>query len=147
MEETKFTLETTVVGTADGRETYEVRKKFSTEGKTAILIALYPTVSMLNPMITDTSTMHLLNHVHEMGYNEIRITNIFSTVFGRKPSAKQLHESEENMQYVENLIEESDKTKTDFIVAWGSSLGKNANANGIKVRILQMLLDKGWEKM
>ena len=37
MDEFKFNVETTVIGTADGKETFEVRKQYNVEGKSAII--------------------------------------------------------------------------------------------------------------
>ena len=95
MGEYSYTMTTSIVGTDDGRETYEISRTFDVEGKSAVLIALYPTVSLLNPIKMDSSTMYLLNHTHKLGYNDIRIVNLFSKVFERKPSLKQLRESQD----------------------------------------------------
>lgn len=37
MDEFKFNVEITVIGTADGKETFEVRKQYNVEGKSAII--------------------------------------------------------------------------------------------------------------
>lgn len=37
--------------------------------------------------------------MHELGYNDIRIINLFSKVFERKPSLKQLRESQDNISH------------------------------------------------
>lgn len=37
MDEFKFNVETTVIGTADGKETFEVRMQYNVEGKSAII--------------------------------------------------------------------------------------------------------------
>ena len=37
MDEFKFNVETTVIGTADGKEVFEVRKQYKIEGKSAII--------------------------------------------------------------------------------------------------------------
>lgn len=37
MDEFKFNVETTVIGTADGKEIFEVRKQYNIEGKSAII--------------------------------------------------------------------------------------------------------------
>ena len=99
MGEYSYTMTTSIVGTDDGRETYEIRRTFDVEGKSAVMIALYPTVSLLNPIKMDSSTMYLLNHMHELGYNDIRIVNLFGKVFERKPSLKQLRESQDNISH------------------------------------------------
>ena len=48
MKEYKYSLSTQIMGTEDGKYIYEVRKIFdTTEGKRAVVIALYPTVSLM----------------------------------------------------------------------------------------------------
>ena len=37
MDEFKFNVETTVIGTADGKEVFEVRKQYNIEAKSAII--------------------------------------------------------------------------------------------------------------
>ena len=67
MEEYVYNIETKVIGEADGSKTYEIRKRYDYEGSTAVIIALYPTVSLLNPVVMDNSTLFLLNHAKELG--------------------------------------------------------------------------------
>lgn len=146
MGEYSYTMKTSIVGTDDGRETYEIRRTFDVEGKSAVLIALYPTVSLLNPIKMDSSTMYLLNHMHELGYNDIRIVNLFSKVFERKPSLKQLRESQDNISHIESLLDKVKADSMDIIIAWGSSMKRNKLSNEIKLQILEMIRDKGLEK-
>ncbi len=146
MREYTYTLTTTIVGTEDGRETYEIRKTFDIEGKSAILIALYPTVSLLEPISMDSSTMYLLNHIQQLGYNDIRIVNLFSKVFDRKPSLKQLQENPENIEHIEKLLDGAKRDKMDIIIGWCSSMKRNKTSNDIKTQILQMIRDKRLEK-
>ena len=146
MGEYSYTMTTSIVGTDDGRETYEIRRTFDVEGKSAVLIALYPTVSLLNPIKMDSSTMYLLNHMHELGYNDIRIVNLFSKVFERKPSLKQLRESQDNISHIESLLDKVKADSMDIIIAWGLSMKRNKLSNEIKLQILEMIRDKGLEK-
>lgn len=69
MEECVYNIESTIIGEADGSKTYEVRKKYDFEGRTAVIISLYPTVSLLSPYSMDKSTLFLLNHARELGYS------------------------------------------------------------------------------
>lgn len=146
MEEYVYNIETKVIGEADGSKTYEIRKRYDFEGSTAVVIALYPTVSLLNPVVMDNSTLFLLNHAKELGYNTIRILNIFPNVFKSKPLVKQLRHSDENMSYIEAVLDEEKETGADIIIAWGASLKSNETANVIKGEIIDMIVQKGLEQ-
>ena len=146
MAEYTYNIETTVVGTEDGKYTYEIRKRFDGEGRTAVVIALYPTISLLNPFILDNSTMYLLNHTKELGYNCIRILNLFPNVFRSKPSAKQLRENAENLEYISSVFEEEKEKDTDIIIAWGASLKSNEITNIVRGHIVDMIISKQLEK-
>ncbi len=90
--------------------------------------------------------MYLLNHIQQLGYNDIRIVNLFSKVFDRKPSLKQLQENPENIKHIEKLLDEAKRDKMDIIISWGSSMKRNKTSNDIKTQILQMIRDKRLEK-
>lgn len=146
MEECVYNVETKIIGEADGSKTYEVRKRYDFEGRTAVVIALYPTVSLLNPYVMDNSTLFLLNHAKELGYSIIRIINIYPNVFKSKPLVKQLRYSDENMNYIETVLNEEKDTGADIIVAWGASLKSNETANAIKGEIIDLVVQKGLER-
>lgn len=147
MEEYVYNVETTIVGEVDGSKTYEVRKRYDFEGRTAVVIALYPTVSLLNSYVMDNSTLFLLNHAKELGYSTIRILNIFPNVFKSKPLVKQLRQCDENMTYIESVLDSENEKGTDVIIAWGASLKSNETANNVKGEIVDMIVNKGLEKM
>lgn len=144
MDKLEYSISTEVVGTADGRYTYEVRKRFTGTdvNKTAVVILLYPTVSLLSPYVCDSSTTYLLNRaVKELGYNDLRIVNIYDKVCKGKPSAKQLVESDENMEYLKQVFTEEKDKDTDVILAWGSTLKQNETTKKVKVAVLKVLKD------
>ena len=146
MEECNYNIETTIIGEKDGSKTYEVRKRFDFEGRTSVVIALYPTVSLLNPYIMDNSTLFLLNHARELGYNCIRILNIYPNVFSRKPLSKQLRHSSENMEYIKSVLNSEKENGTDITIAWGTSLKTNDTTNEIKAEVISMILQIGLEQ-
>lgn len=146
MEKCVYNVETTIVGEVDGSRTYEVRKRYNYEGRTAVVIALYPTVSLLNSYVMDNSTLFLLNHAKELGYSTIRILNIFPNVFKSKPLVKQLRQCDENMTYIESVLDGEKGKGTDVIIAWGTSLKSNETVNVIKGEIIDMVVQKGMEK-
>ena len=100
MNKFEYTISTQVIGTKDGRATYEVRKTLNNEnGKRCVIIALYPTVSLIAPCVMDNSTLFLINRANELGYNDFRIVNIYSKVCKGKPSVKQLNKDDDNLAY------------------------------------------------
>lgn len=140
MNKCEYTFSTQVIGTEDGRATYEVRKTLSlSEGKRVVVIGLYPTVSLLSPYIMDYSTLFLTNRAQELGYNDFRIVNIYSKVCKGKLSSKQLVNDDENITYLEKVFEEEKDNDTDIIIAWGSSLKLNETTKNMKIQILKML--------
>ena len=89
MKKIEYSISTQVIGTEDGKATYEVRKTLSIEvGKRAVVIALYPTECLLSAFTMCNSTLFLINRAQELGYNDFRIVNIYSKVCKGKPSSK-----------------------------------------------------------
>lgn len=135
----KIGMSVSVVGTEDGKETYEVRRTWSDEAKKALVLELYPTISTKNPMILDISTMHLLNHSEQMGWGDVRIVNLYPYVFSGKPGVNDLHESVENVEYIRDILTSKDIDEYDIVIAYGSSLSSHACTQHIKRNILLML--------
>lgn len=146
MEECVYNIESTIIGEADGSKTYEVRKKYDFEGRTAVIISLYPTVSLLSPYTMDKSTLFLLNHARELGYSCIRVLNIFPNVFKSKPMTKQLRQCDENIAYIKSVLNDEKDSGADIIIAWGTSLRTNETSNDIKGEIVDMIIELGLEK-
>ncbi len=134
-----ISIDVTVVGTEDGKETYEVRRVWNPEGKKALVLELYPTISTKNPMVMDISTLHLLNHCEELGWGEVRIVNLYPYVFDVKPGVAKLHESVENIEYIRDILTSNDIDEYDIVIAYGSSLSSHACTQHIKRNILLML--------
>jgi hypothetical protein len=44
----RYHLQTEVTGTEDGKHTYEIYREWNPDGKKAVIIELYPTISVLN---------------------------------------------------------------------------------------------------
>lgn len=66
------------VGTDDGKSTYEIRRKWGEEGKKALVIELYPTISVENCGVLDVSTMHLINRSRNFRYIKRSISWLFT---------------------------------------------------------------------
>lgn len=141
----KFTVETEVVCSDDGKETYEIHKKCSTKGKKALVVELYPAISKDRVYHTDLSTMHLTNHMAELGWNEVRIVNLYPDVFGKKPYTEKLKESPSNMGYISDIISSGLKGY-DIVIAWGSSLEGHKCTEKLKASVLNMVKENGLGK-
>lgn len=88
-------VETTIVSSDDGANTYEVKKRLldgkgnPAEGKDAILIGLHPTTNAGEPYKTNVSTNHLVCKMPELGLRSVRILNLFSTGTGFREAASE----------------------------------------------------------
>lgn len=137
METTTFTMTTRVTGT--DTNTYEIQRAWDENGKRALILELYPTITKDTPSVMDLSSLHLHNHASELELGSVSICNLYSTVFTHKPLSGQLSLDEENISYIEGLLEQD---FDEIIIAWGSSLQTNKSTNEAKLRILRMLMEK-----
>ncbi len=139
-------VETTIVSSDDGVNTYEVKKRLldgkgnPAAGKDAILIGLHPTTNAGEPYKTDLSTNHLVCKMPELGLRSVRILNLFSQVqdFGKLP-AKGLEVDEENLRYIESAMKEPGSEGSPVIAAWGNGMASSKAANLTKARISDLL--------
>lgn len=132
------------VGTDDGKSTYEIRRKWGKNGKKALVIELYPTISVENCGMLDVSTMHLINHVNDFGWEEMRIVNLYATVVTKKPNVSELKEN--SLAYIEDILEEEDIDTYDIVIAWGNSMATHKGTINVKADLLSMLEEKGLSK-
>lgn len=142
----KFVMQTELIASDDGMYTYEVRRSWSGEGRKGLVLELYPTLSADRCGAMDLSAMHLLNHVTDFGWGAVRIINLYAFVCKSKPKVSQLHYEEENIAYIEEILESEDIADYDIVIATGSSLGKHSLTNEIKMDIFHMLQEKKLEK-
>lgn len=139
----KINMEIVAIGSDDGISTYEISRKWGKNGKKALVIELYPTITVDKCENMDASTMHLMNHVSDFGWNEVRIVNLYSQVFSEKPSASQLNGNCDNLAYIEEVLEEAGIKDYDIIIAYGSSLVSHKKTINLKIDLLTMLEKKG----
>lgn len=145
MKTEEMTMQIKVVGTENGEETYEVWRKWREDGRKALVVELYPTIGVGYPMVLDVSTMHLLNHANELGFGEMRIVNLYPRVFSKRPTALELEESVENLEYIKDILTCAEIGEYDIVIAWGSGLSTHACTNHIKKKIFQMIQRCGLE--
>ena len=135
----KSVVETEIVCSEDNKHTYEVVKRYKdTIGEKAYIVLLYPTRTADNIWSDDSTLNHLAAHMRELGLNEIRIVNLFSTVVAGKMSAKGLQVAEDNLKYIENIMRNKSFSDYKFIVAWGTSMATSYACQKSKVEIFNM---------
>ena len=139
MKNCKSIVETEIVTSDDGLHTYELIKRLvGCEGESAYLISLYPTRSEENIFANDATTNYLVSHLQELGFNELHIVNLFSKAV---TSQRGLTIDEENMQYIEKLMNSKEFSNSKFVIAWGNSMQNSKAVGESKVRILNMFLN------
>lgn len=143
MSVTNIAMEIEVTGSDDGKETFCVSRKWDKSGRKALVIELYPTITTYAPIHMDKSAAALINHADAFGWGSVKIVNLYSKVFVSKPLVAQLHESPENFQFIEDILDNPEIIHYDIVIAWGSSLSTHAGTNQIKRYILNLLLEKG----
>ena len=140
-------VETEIVASPDGKSTYEVIKRLKgTEGGKAIIVLLYPTRTKDNIFAEDSTLNHLVGHMPELGINELRILNLFSTVVDGKLSASGLKVDVENMAYICSTMTAPSFKDTKFIIAWGTSMATSYACQASKAEVLRQykkVLPKG----
>lgn len=138
-----FCMNISAVGSDDGRSTYEIHRKWADKGKKALVIELYPTLTADKCGSMDVSTMHLMNHVQELGWSEVRIVNLYSRVFSEKPTVSRLSADDNNLSYIEEILEEQDIGGYDIVIAWGNTLISHRQTIQAKTDLLNMIKEKG----
>ena len=141
---TNIDMKISVVGSDDGKETFEVSRIWDSDKKKALVFELYPTITAEQALCVDKSTAALINHADYFGWGMVTICNLYSDVFTSKPLVANLRESPENFQHIEESLDASEKGGYDeIVIAWGSSLATHTGTNVIKQYILNLLLERG----
>lgn len=138
-----FNMNVAVVGADGGMNTYEVHRQWGESGRKALVIELYPTITTDKCHSMDISAMHLLNHAPDFGWDNIRIVNLYSKVFAEKPLVKQLETDNENLSYIEALLEDGWIKDCDIVIAWGNTLLTHKKTINAKIDLLSMIKEKG----
>lgn len=133
-------LKTKIIASSDNTKTYVLTKTIEgLQGGRGVFILLYPTRTTENLHVEDSTNMHLLNHLKELGLSEYIIVNLFSTVTQSKLSTRGLLLDRNNLDYIKNNIFKSLDNATDkVIIAWGNSLQTSKTVNQAKLEILKM---------
>lgn len=140
LKETKSTVVTTIISSEDGKNTYEIRKEIIGEnGRTAVVIMLYPGTSYRDILKCDSTSQAIINHCKELGIYDLRVTNLFSKVCSSRMSTRNIEIDTENIAYIEGIMKEENAKSYDWIIAWGSSMSSSVVANQSKYQILLKL--------
>ena len=143
--EAQYNMKTTVF--SEGNKTFETRHELEgVEGaaNTMIVITERPVLNTDNYTCVDSSWMHIQNHMKELDIGTIRLVNLFATVWHDKPTAKELRYDEENISYIDKLL---DDPADGVIIGWGNGLSSNIEVAKIKLAILKMLKEKKVENV
>lgn len=140
-----YNIQTEIKASDDRKKTFEIRRIWDENGRKAVVIELYPTIAYGEGLKTDLSTMHLLNHVHELGWGEVRILNLYATVFRKRPLQEKLKEDTENVAHIERVLNELATAECDIVICWGKSLENHAVTARIKERLLEWMIEMGME--
>lgn len=141
IEERKGCLNTSIIGIGD--TTYEVIRELggsgTKEGEEVIVIQVYPTLSTKDTYKLDSTTMHLLNKMPELGWKKVHMVNLFSKVEKGKILAGKLKSvDKDNFEYIKALVKRIPECK--FFVCWGNSLTTNEATNKTKKQILEYFI-------
>lgn len=144
LREKESALRTKLTASTDGSITYSIVKTIegATGGK-GIFVLLYPTRNLDNLHVEDSTNVHILNHMQELGLGGYVIVNLFSTVTQTKLSTRGITLDADNLNYIKDKVfKEVDESKDKVIIAWGNSHQTSKVVNQAKLEVLKM-----WTKM
>lgn len=140
MQTAESILKTTIIASDDEVNTYEVRKeRIGEQGKTGIVILLYPSTKASEVFKCDDTTRALVEHMDSFGVSCLRIVNLFSKVCHARMSTRNLTVDTKNLEYIASILSEKNSKDYLYIIAWGSSLSKCVAANATKRKILELI--------
>ena len=137
-------IETEIICSPDNKNTYCITKRLKgVEGETGIIVMLFPTRNADNMNADDSTLNHIVAHLGDFGFDEVKIINLFSKVVNARISARGLEVDSENMKFINDVIlADKDLNKQRFIVAWGNSMETSKAVNDSKRQIIEMFLNK-----
>lgn len=138
--EKEITLKTRITASSDGTRTYSLTKSVEDlKGGKGIFILLYPTRTIENLHVEDSTNVHLLNHLKELGLREYMIVNLFATVTQSKLSTRGIALDKDNLAYIKDNVFKNLNIQADkVIIAWGNSHQTSKIVNQAKLEILKL---------
>ena len=132
-------MTTTIVANEDKTKVFEICRDCSVGNcavdEEAVLVTLYPTCNEVQRL--DLSTMHMINHLEELGLKKLHFLYLFGKVCSARLSTRGIVADEENLSYVEKALVNYKNAKV--IIGWGTSMGKSATAISARKRVLAMV--------
>lgn len=137
-------VETELVCSDDGKNTYCITKRLNgVEGETGIIVMLFPTRNEKNLNADDSTINHIVAHMGDFGFSEIKIINLFSKVVSARPSSRGLVIDSDNMDFIEKSVFSDTNLKNQkFIVAWGNSMESSKAVTESKKQIIEAYLKR-----
>lgn len=131
---------TSLTASENGGHTYAFTKDFEElNGKRGVLILLYPTRTEENYHVEDSTTIHIMKHMKQLGLKSYTTVNLFSHVVRKRLSTRGLTIDEENLQFIKTeIFEKYDSEKDIVIIAWGNSHETSQAVNDAKKKVLEM---------
>ena len=98
-------IETEIICSPDNKNTYCITKRLKgVEGETGIIVMLFPTRNADNMNADDSTLNHIMSHLSDFGFNEVKIINLFSKVVNARMSARGLEVDSENMKFINDCF-------------------------------------------
>ena len=141
LKEKESVLRTKLTASTDGSRTYSIVKTIegATAGGKGIFVLLYPTRNLDNLHVEDSTNVHILNHMQELGLGGYVIVNLFSMVTQTKLSTRGIALDTDNLNYIrDKVFKEVDESKDKVIIAWGNSHQTSKVVNQAKLEVLKM---------
>lgn len=132
-------IKTELVSSDDLQYTYSITKTIEgIDGKDGIIIQINPTITAEQITELDNTTMHLLNHMQEIGFRSVQMINLFSKVNKGKMSSRNLELDIDNIKYIESIMKDKSFKDKVFVVAWGATMINSKICNEAKRQIITM---------
>ncbi len=140
MQKKEITLKTSITVSEDNLSTYAITKTIEDmEGGHGVFVLLYPTRNIENLHVEDSTNVHMLNHMKELGFNSYTVINLFATVTQSKLSTRGIELDTENMKFIKDKVFKAlDESKDKVIIAWGNSHQNSKGVNQAKLEVLKL---------
>lgn len=140
MKASESILKTTIIASDDELNIYEVRKeRIGVQGKTGVVILLYPSTKASEALKCDDTTRALVEHMDCFGISCLRIVNLFSKICNARMSIRNLTVDTGNLEYIASIVAEKNSEEYLYIIAWGSSMSRCVAADASKRKILELI--------
>lgn len=131
----KSNMLTEVIYSKDGTQRFLLRKNWDEKKRKAMVLMINP--GSANEIVSDFTTLYVINNLYNLGYGSVEICNIFSLINMTKEDKKQYITDKEN----DNQIKQAAERVDDIIIAWGKNGNTNKNIKQRQCEVLELLND------